>query len=108
MILNIYSGIALPWGFVNQVTAPALARLTKKMITYLAQISKANVSCILLHLRKYVFYFSHVNYSISTGIIVKGCLSMEVTEEYSVFRPVRAAFWGAPFFKLLLYFYSHR
>jgi hypothetical protein len=43
------------------------------MIAYLAQIVKSNASWILLHLRKYIIYFSHIDYSIITGIIVKGC-----------------------------------
>ena len=73
MILNIYSRITLPWGFVNTMTASTLTRLTKKMITYLAQIVKSNVSGILLHLGKYMIYFRHINYSIINGIIVKSC-----------------------------------
>ena len=73
MILNIYSGITLPGGFVNSMTAPALTRLPKKMITYLAQIVKSNVSGILLHLAKYMIYFRHIDYSIIIDIIVKSC-----------------------------------
>jgi len=73
MILNIYSRIALPWGFVNSMTTPALTRLTKEMIAYFAQIAKPNVSGILLHLGKYMIYLSHINYSIIIDIIVKSC-----------------------------------
>ena len=73
MILDIYSRITLPWSFVDAMTAPALTRLTKKMITNLAQIVKSNVSGILLHLGKYMVYFRHINYSIINGIIVKSC-----------------------------------
>ena len=80
MVLNIYSRITLPWGFVNSMTAPTLTRLTKKMIAYLAQIAKSNISWILLHLRKYVIYFSHINYSIIIGIIVKSCFWVDVRE----------------------------
>jgi len=73
MILNIYSRIALPWGFVDSMTAPTLTRLAKEMIAYFAQIAESNVSRILLHLSKYLIYFSHINYSIIIGIIVKSC-----------------------------------
>jgi len=50
----------MPWGFVNSMTASPLARLTKKKITYLAQIAESNVPWILLYLCKYVTYFSHI------------------------------------------------
>jgi hypothetical protein len=56
MILNTYSGIALPGGFVNSMTAPTLTRLPKKMITHLAQIAESNISWISPHLGKYVIY----------------------------------------------------
>ena len=73
MILNIYPRVTLPWGFVNSMTTPTLARLTKKMVAYLAQIVKSNVSGILLYLGKDMIYFGHIDYSIITGIIVKSC-----------------------------------
>jgi hypothetical protein len=60
MILNIYSGITLPWGFINSMAAPTLTRFTEKMTAYLAQIVESNISWILLHLRKYVIYFTHI------------------------------------------------
>ena len=74
LVLNIYSGISLPRGFVNSMTAPTLTRLTEKMITHLAQIGKTNAFWILLHLCKNIIYFSHLNYSIIIGIIVKSYL----------------------------------
>jgi len=55
------------------MTTPTLARLTKKMVAYLAQIVKSNVSGILLYLGKDMIYFGHIDYSIITGIIVKSC-----------------------------------
>jgi hypothetical protein len=63
----------LPWGFVDSMTAPTLTSLTKEMIAYFAQIAESNVSRILLHLSKYLIYFSHINYSIIIGIIVNSC-----------------------------------
>jgi len=83
MVLNIYSGITLPWGLVDSMTTPTLMRLTKKMVAYLAQIVKSNVSGILLHLGEDMVYFGHIGYSIITGIIVKTCFPWEEVDESS-------------------------
>jgi hypothetical protein len=99
MILNIYPGIALPWGFVDSMTGPTLTRLTKKVIAYLAQIAKSNAAWILLHLCKYVIYSSHVNYGIIIGIIVKSCF-FNISEIDIQFLPHNAAFQRARFFAL--------
>jgi len=73
MILNIYSGITLPGGFVNSMTALALTRTPKKMITYLAQVVESNVSGVLLHLGKYMINLGHDDYGIIIGITVNSC-----------------------------------
>jgi len=84
VILNIYSWITLPRGFVNPMAAPALTRLAKKMIAHPAQIAKSNVSWILLHLRKYVIYLRHFSYSIIIGIIVKSCFFMVIRKLFTL------------------------
>jgi len=71
MILNIDSRVPLPWGFVNTMTTPSLTRFTKKMVAYLAQIVKSNVSGILLYLVQDMIYFGHINHSIIIGTMVK-------------------------------------
>lgn len=73
MVLNIDAGITLPRGFINSMTAPALAGFSKKMIAHFAQIAKPDISGIPLHLCEDIIYISHIHYSIINGIIVKSC-----------------------------------
>ena len=61
MVLDIYSWIALPWCFVYSVAAATLARCSKIMIAYLAQITETDISRIPSHLCKNILYFSHMD-----------------------------------------------